>query len=158
MSETADKKNKPVKICLISSSGGHFEQLKMLQPLSQNHEVFWVTEDSDYEVSADYFMRQTRPSRIKNVFIMFINGVRSLKIWIREKPDVVITTGTLVVLPMAFLAIIFRKKLIYIETFARVYDGSRAGKLMYKYADLFIVQWETLKKVYPNAVYGGSIY
>jgi UDP-N-acetylglucosamine:LPS N-acetylglucosamine transferase len=89
---------------------------------------------------------------------MFINGVSSLKIWIKEKPDVVITTGTLVVLPMAFLAIIFRKKLIYIETFARVYDGSRAGKLMYKYADLFIVQWETLKKVYPNAVYGGSIY
>ena len=29
---------------------------------------------------------------------------------------------------------------------------------MYKFADLFIVQWETLKKVYPNAVYGGGIY
>ena len=89
---------------------------------------------------------------------MFINAIRSVKIWIREQPDYVITTGTLVVLPLAFLAKIFRKKLIYIETFARVYDGTRAGKLMYKYADLFIVQWESLKKIYPNAVYGGSIY
>lgn len=153
-----NKKNKPIKICLISSSGGHFEQLKMLAPLSQKYDVFWVTEDSDYEVPADYFMRQTRPSRIKNVVIMVINGVRSLKIWIRERPDVVITTGTLVVLPMAFLAKIFRKKLIYIETFARVYDGTRSGKLMYRFADLFIVQWESLKKIYPKAVYGGSIY
>lgn len=153
-----NKKNRPIKICLISSSGGHFEQLKMLAPLSQNYTVFWVTEDSDYEVPADYFLRQTRPSRIKNSFIMVINTIRSLRIWMKERPDVVITTGTLVVLPMAFLAKIFRKKLIYIETFARVTDGTRAGKLMYRFADLFIVQWESLKKIYPNAVYGGSIY
>ena len=29
---------------------------------------------------------------------------------------------------------------------------------MYKHADLFIIQWESLKEVYPDAVYGGSIY
>ncbi len=59
---------------------------------------------------------------------------------------------------MAFLAKLFGKKLIYIESFARVYDGSKTGKLLYKYADLFIVQWESLKEVYPKAIYGGSIY
>lgn len=154
----AKKNQKPVKICLISSSGGHFEQLKMLNPLSQHYEVFWVTEYSDYEVEADYFMRQARPGRITNLDIMFINGIRSLKIWVKERPDYVITTGTMAALPMTVLAKIFRKKLIYIETFARVYDGTQTGKLIYKYADLFIVQWETLKKIYPNAVYGGSIY
>lgn len=154
----SDKTNKPVKICLISSSGGHFEQLKMLLPLAQNHTVFWITEDSDYEVSSDYFMRQTRPSKIKTMYSMFVNTIRSIKIWIKERPDYVITTGTMAALPMAVLAKIFRKKLIYIETFARVYDGTRAGKLMYKFADLFIIQWETLKSIYPNAVYGGSIY
>lgn len=153
-----DNRNKSIKICFISSSGGHFEQLKMLSPLAQNHDVFWVTENSDYDVPTDYFLRQTRPSRLKNLGIMFLNTLASIKIWTKEKPDYVITTGTLVALPMAFLAKLFGKKLIYIETFARVYDGSRAGKLMYKFADLFIVQWETLKSIYPNAVYGGSIY
>ncbi|KNZ42037.1 hypothetical protein AKG39_08885 [Acetobacterium bakii] len=153
-----DNRNKSIKICFISSSGGHFEQLKMLSPLAQNHDVFWVTENSDYDVPTDYFLRQTRPSHIKNLGIMFLNTLSSIRIWAREKPDYVITTGTLVALPMAFLAKLFGKKLIYIETFARVYDGSRAGKLMYKFADLFIVQWETLKSIYPDAVYGGSIY
>jgi len=150
--------NKSVKICFISSSGGHFEQLKMLSPLSHHYDVFWVTENSDYDVPTDYFLRQTRPSRIKNLGIMFLNTLASIKIWVKERPDYVITTGTLVALPMAFLAKLFGKKLIYIETFARVYDGSRAGKLMYKFADLFIVQWESLKSIYPDAVYGGSIY
>lgn len=64
----------------------------------------------------------------------------------------------MVAFPMAYLAKIFRKKLIYIETFARIKDGTRTGKIMYEKADLFIIQWEDLKSVYPNAIYGGSIY
>ncbi|UJL45814.1 polysaccharide biosynthesis protein [Virgibacillus sp. NKC19-16] len=152
------KKRKTPKICLISSSGGHFEQLKMLDVLSENYDVFWVTENADYGVSADYLMRQTRPSRIANLIIMIFNFMLAIKIWMKERPDYVITTGTLVALPMAILAKVFKKKLVFIETFARIYDGTRAGKLMYKHADLFIVQWESLKEIYPEAVFGGSIY
>ena len=147
-----------LNICLISSSGGHFEQLKMLEPLSEKYNIFWVTEDADYNTSADYFVKQTRPNKWINLYIMLINFMISIKIWYKERPDFVITTGTLAAFPMAFLAKVLGKKLIYIETFARVYDGTRAGKLAYKYADLFIVQWETQKNIYPNAVYGGSIY
>ncbi len=61
-------------------------------------------------------------------------------------------------LPFCFWAKVFRKKFIFIETFARVTDASKPGKMMYKYADLFIVQWKSMLDVYPNAVYGGSIY
>ena len=149
---------KEIKICLISSSGGHFEQLRMLKPLEKNYKVFWITESTDYEAPADYYMRQTTPSKVRNMFSMLINIMKAISIWYKERPDYVITTGTLVALPMAILAKLLNKKLIYIETFARVYDGTRSGKLMYKYADLFIIQWESLKEIYPNAVYGGSIY
>lgn len=89
---------------------------------------------------------------------MIKNFAYSLKIWVKEKPDLVITTGTMVAIPLAIYSKMFNKKLIYIETYARVYDGTKAGKLMYKYADLFIIQWESLKEIYPNAIYGGSIY
>lgn len=44
----------------------------------------------------------------------------------------------MVAFPMAYLAKIFRKKLIYIETFAQISDGTRTGKKMYKKADLII--------------------
>ena len=56
------------------------------------------------------------------------------------------------------LAKLLGKKVIYIESFARVTDGNRTGKLIYKFADLFIYQWEQLAQIYPNGVYGGGIY
>ena len=38
------------KICLISSSGGHFEQLLMLRKLSEEFEIFIVTEKTKYNM------------------------------------------------------------------------------------------------------------
>ena len=146
------------KLCLISSSGGHYEQLKMLAPLAEENDVIWITERTQYKSDADYYLMQTGLTDKFFIFTMMINFLKTLMIWFKERPDYVITTGAMVVLPMAFLAKLFGKKLIYIESFARVYDGSKTGKLLYKYADLFIVQWESLKEVYPKAIYGGSIY
>jgi len=152
------KKKGRSKICLISSSGGHYEQLKMLEPLSKKHDIFWVTEETGYASKADYYLIQTGLKDKKFPLKMIINIFKTLNIWYIERPDYIITTGSIIVLPMAFLAKILRKKVIYIETFSRVYDGTRVGRLMYKYADLFIIQWESLQEIYPKAVYGGSIY
>ena len=151
-------KNTKKKICLISSSGGHYEQLRMLSPLANKHDIFWVTERTRYPSKADYYLLQTGSMDVFFMFKMIINFVKSLLIWYKERPDLVVTTGAMVVIPMVIVAKIFKKRIIYIESFARVYDASRTGRLMYKYSDLFIVQWESLKTVYPNAIYGGSIY
>jgi len=152
------KQRKRSKICLISSSGGHYEELRMLAPLSQKNDLIWVTERTDYSSNADYYLLQTGLKDKAFLLKMIVNTFKSLWIWYKERPDYVITTGTMIVLPMAFFAKLFHKKLIYIETFSRVYDGTRTGRLLYKFADLFIIQWETLKKIYPKAIYGGSIY
>lgn len=50
------------------------------------------------------------------------------------------------------------KKIIYIESFARVHNPSLTGRLVYKIADLFIVQWEDMLKVYDKAVLGGGFF
>lgn len=146
------------KICLISSSGGHYEQLKMLAPLSKDNDIFWVTEGASYTSDADYYLIQTGSKDKMFPLKMIINLLKSIRIWFIEKPDYVVTTGAMVALPMALIAKFLKKKIIYIETFARVHGGTRSGKLMYKHADLFIIQWESLREVYPNATYGGGIY
>ena len=51
-----------------------------------------------------------------------------------------------------------QKKVIYIESFARVDGSSMTGKLMKAVADLYIVQWRELLDAVPNAVYGGGIF
>ena len=146
------------KLCLISSSGGHYEQLSMLKTLEQQHDIFWVTEKTGYKGNADYYLAATGSNDIWLPIKLISICWNTLRFWLKEKPDAVITTGTLIALPVCFLAKLCGKKVIYIETFARVRDCTRAGKLMYKVADLFIYQWEYLKEFYPNGVYGGSIY
>lgn len=150
--------SKKIKLCLVSSSGGHYEQLRQLKPLLKKYNGFWVTEQTLFEADADYFLPSTGSNDKAVLWKMAVMCIKALGIWIKERPDVVITTGALIAVPFALLAKITRKKLIYIETYARVTDGSRAGKWGYKMADLFIYQWETLESIYPNGVYGGSIY
>lgn len=149
---------KKLKICMVSSSGGHFEELSMLKKLGESHDLFWVTEKTDYKGDADYYLLQTDSKDALMLFKMIGNGFKTLRFWFKEKPQVVITTGTLVALPACIMAKLTRKKVIFIESFSRIHDCTRAGKVIYKIADLFIYQWESLGEFYPNGVYGGSIF
>ena len=153
------KKSQEVpKLCLVSSSGGHWEQLQKLQPLIDEYDGFLVTEKTQFEANAKYFMLQTD---LKDKFMipkMMVNSARALRIWIKEKPDFVITTGTMVAYPLYLLAVLTHKKFVYIETFGRADMPTVAGKLMEKHSDLFIVQWKTQVKHYKKAIYGGCLY
>ena len=151
-----------LKICFISSSGGHWEELMCLKKIMNKYKSFYVTENGG----------QMNDSNLKNIYgvkkidrkekLFIINFLvlffKSLKIFLKEKPDVVITTGALVSYPICLIAKIFRKKIVYIESFARVNSRSLTGRLMYPISDLFLVQWEEMLKLYPNAKYVGGIF
>lgn len=151
-------KHKTPRLCLVSSSGGHWEQLQKLQPLIDKYDGFLVTEKTNFPANAKYFMMQTD---LKDRFMfpkMIVNGVRAIGIWIKERPDFVITTGTMVAYPFYLMAVLFHKKFVFVETFGRANMPTIAGKMMEKHSDLFIVQWETQVKHYKKAIYGGCLY
>lgn len=153
------KKEKTVpKLCLVSSSGGHWEQLQKLNVLIDKYDGFLVTEKTHFEANAKYLMKQTDLKDKMMIFKMIYNFILTIKIWIKEKPDFIITTGTMVAYPFYLLSIIFKKKFIFIETFGRANMPTVAGKMMERHSDLFIVQWETQKKHYKKAIYGGCLY
>ena len=160
MSKNSKKKhNRSPRLCFVSSSGGHWEQLQKLEPLAEKYEGFFVTERTRFdEPLAKYFMIQTDLKDKLMPFKMLRNSIVSLYIWIKERPDFVITTGTMVAYPFYILAIVFHKKFVFIETFGRANMPTVAGKRMEKHSDLFIVQWETQKKFYKKAIYGGCLY
>ena len=150
------------KICFAASSGGHFEQLSMLQPLMDEYDSIVVTENTKYKSvikgNKMYYLHQVNRKEKLMLFWMIINSIKSIKILLVEKPEVLITTGVLAMIPLSLLIKLFGKKLIYIESFAKVNSPTETGKLLYKYADQFYVQWESMKKFYPNAIYLGGIY
>jgi len=151
-------KHEVPKICFVSSSGGHWEQLQKFQSLIDKYDGFFVTEKTQFEAKARYFMLQTD---LKDKFMlpkMTVNFVRALKIWIKEKPDFVVTTGTMVAYPFYIFSVLTHKKFVFIETFGRADMATTAGKMMEKHSDLFIVQWKTQVKHYKKAIYGGCLY
>ena len=132
-------KHETPKLCLVSSSGGHWEQLKRLQPLIDKYEGFYVTEKTQFESSAKYMMIQTDLKDKLMIFKMIVNSCRALKIWIKEKPDFVITTGTMVAYPFYLLCRLTRKKFVFIETFGRADMPTVAGKIMEKHCVLYLI-------------------
>ncbi|MBR5799307.1 MAG: polysaccharide biosynthesis protein [Lachnospiraceae bacterium] len=151
-----------MKICFTASSGGHLEEIKCLFPVAEGCDSFLITEKSGdvKTVCTDntYYLRQT--NRREPLF--FIHCLRILrqvsKILKKEKPDYVISTGALITYLVCIVAKMRKIKIIYIETFARVDRPSLTGRFMYPIADLFLVQWEELKKVFPDAVYVGGVF
>lgn len=150
------------KICFAASSGGHYEQLLMLKPLMEKYDSFIVTEATEYLSKVKgikmYYMKQVNRREKSFIFRMIGNIFRSIKVYHKEKPDVVICTGVLAMIPMCIIAKLHKKKLIYIESFAKVTSATLSGKFLYKYADRFYVQWPEMKEIYPNAIYIGGIY
>lgn len=151
------------KICLISSSGGHFEQLLMLRKLEENHDIFITTEKTKYnknDKKIKYFVMQVNRKELLFILKIGLIFIKSLFIFMIEKPDVIISTGVLAAMPMLFIGRFFKKKVIYIESFAKINSRTMTGNLIYKkhIADRFYVQWESMKEFYPDAIYKGGIY
>ena len=150
------------KICFVASSGGHLEQVKQLKLVAERYDHYYVVT----ETKATRQMRQrryivsdlVRKNKVVRLLRMMRMMAEQFVIFAKERPDVVVTTGAAVAIPTCLIGKLFRKKVIYIESFARISTPNKTGLLIYKFADLFIIQWEALRQYYPNAIYGGSIY
>jgi hypothetical protein len=59
---------------------------------------------------------------------------------------------------MCYLGKLAGAKIIFIESFANLNTKTLSGRLVYPLADKFIVQWESTKSLYKNAILGGWIY
>ena len=153
---------KQLKLIFAASSGGHLEQLLMLKPLMEKYDSVFVTEKTEYNVGKTdvktYYLSQINRKELLFLPKLIGNTFRSLRIIIKERPKVMITTGVLAIVPLALLMKLFGGKLIYLESFAKVTSKTLSGKLLYRFADRFYVQWEEMLKLYPNAIYKGGIY
>lgn len=160
------KNNIPKKVLFISSTGGHLSEMLMLSPMFKKYDYHIVTEKTKsnlflldkYPGKVDFLVYGTKTHVITYPFKLLYNSMKSLYLYFKFKPDAIITTGTHTAGPMCCIGKIFGSKIIYIETLANIKTKTSTGRLIYKFADLFIVQWEDMLKIYPKAKYGGWIY
>ena len=153
------------RVIFTSSAGGHFSELCELSELMERYNSFLITED--HEMMKEY--KKTNKSRswympagtkehlFKFLYNFPINIFKSFKAYLKVKPDVIIATGAHTTVPICYIAKLFGKKVIFIETFANITTKTLSGKLVYPIADLFLVQWEEMLELYPKAKYRGGL-
>ena len=150
------------KICFTASLGGHLEEISRLVDLKDQFEIFLVTEKGEFAelnfCKSIYYLSQMNRKEILFIPKFMKIFFQSFHILLKEKPHGIISTGALITVPICLLGKLMGKRVIYIESFARVDSSSLTGKLMYRIADLFIVQWEELLELFPKAIYGGGIF
>ena len=154
------------KVLFISSTGGHLNELLQLSPLFEKYDYNIITEKDKANLSLKekygnrlYFLPYgTRAKLFSYIFKYLFLCIKTVYLYLKLRPKVIITTGTHTAGPMCILGKLCGSKIIYIETFANRNRKTATGRLIYPIADLFIVQWEEMLKIYPKAVYGGSIY
>lgn len=156
-------KQENIKVCLTSSSGGHFMQLKQLFKMTQKYNTFIFTEKNEIAkgYSKKYKMSYLKQQERKNagfIFEFIYNLLKAFWVVFYKNPDVVISTGAGATTFVCLFVKLFGGKVIYIESFAKINSRTITGKIVYKFADEFYVQWEEMKKLYPKAHYNGGIY
>lgn len=149
-------------VVFVASAGGHLTQIMMLSPIFKKYNSYLITEKTPIKIAANipvkFVLYCSRKQPIPYFFKSIINICKSFYLFATINPDVIITTGTHTAAPLCLLGWIFRRKVIYIESFAKNSSPTLAGHLLYPFVDVFIVQWKNMKKFYPKAKYFGGIY
>lgn len=153
------------KILVMLGMGGHTSQtLKLLELLGSNYQYEYIVGHDD-QTSIKKIKFKGKIYRMKNprlmkhnsllpvFFNMFPTTLDAIRILSKSKPHAILSAGPSFSIPTFWIAKLFRIKTIFIESWVRVHHKSLTGKLVYPITDLFIVQWKTMKKVYPKAIF-----
>lgn len=149
-----------MKVCFITSSGGHLTHLLQLKKWWDDKERFWVTfekEDSKSILKDEkkYWCYFPTNRNIKN---LIKNTFLAIKILFKEKPDIIVSTGAAPAIPFFYIGKILGSKVVYIEVYDRINKPTITGKIVYPISDLFILQWEEQKKFYPKGKVLGGLF
>jgi UDP-N-acetylglucosamine--N-acetylmuramyl-(pentapeptide) pyrophosphoryl-undecaprenol N-acetylglucosamine transferase len=151
-----------VKLCLAASGGGHVRQLLDLEPVWSRHDHFFVTEQTALGESIaknhrthylpHFALGQAKlgaplrmlGSAIKSLFA-------SIAIMVRERPDVVISTGAGAVIFPVLLGRLIGAHVVVVESFARFDHPSLFFRMTAPIAHDLVIQSKNLASAYPRA-------
>lgn len=146
-----------MKIALVCSHGGHLTEMLFLMGAFEGNDIFFVTYKSSRTAQLNfkkYLINNIGTDPCKMASALF----RIAKIFIIERPDIVVSTGSEIAIPAFYLAKLLKIKTIFIESWCRVKMPSGTGKMVYNISDIFLVQWPEVLNAYgPKAQYMGAV-
>ncbi len=145
-----------MRICLVSSCGGHLAELLALQPAYKQYDhVYVINERIPLPHAMEgrtYVIRHGERN-----LIAFLNVWEAWRIIRRVRPSVILTTGASPGVAFALVGKLFRIPTIFVEISAQVTTPSATGRMMARLADTCFYQWPSLARYFPRGVYGGLL-
>lgn len=130
--------------------------MQQLLPAFAPHETFYFCYDAATTRGLPNAVRV--PNMARNPLEFAKNLLRLWRLFRRERPELVVSTGAEIAIPAVCVAKLLRIPVIYVECGAQVRTPSGSGRVIYHLADAFFVQWPELLGAYgPRARYAGSL-
>jgi UDP-N-acetylglucosamine:LPS N-acetylglucosamine transferase len=135
------------KVLAVASGGGHWVQLRRLAPALAGCDITYVTTIPSYRGDVgDARFYVVKDANRWNKPGLIIQGLQLAWILIRERPDIVISTGA----APGYIAVRLGKWLgaraVWIDSIANAEQLSLSGQKIGKHADLWLTQWPHLAR------------
>jgi UDP-N-acetylglucosamine:LPS N-acetylglucosamine transferase len=157
-----------LKILVVLGEGGHTKQLlTLIDLLGDNYKYEYILTKED-NLSANqikyngpiYRLRRPRGKNTKLIKVFLrtiIVSIKSFFILLGNRPDAILSNGPAISVPVSIIGKLLGIKIIFVESASRITSLSFSGRIMYRWADLFFIQWPQLKRQFPMARYAGRL-
>jgi UDP-N-acetylglucosamine:LPS N-acetylglucosamine transferase len=135
------------RILAVSSGGGHWVELLRLCEAFAGHDLALATVGAANRIDAGYARFYTLRDVTRWNKIHWPAAILGL-LWVllRERPEIVVSTGALPGYFALRLAKLFGARTIWVDSLANVDELSMSGRMIGKHADLWLTQWRHLEK------------
>ena len=146
-----------IKVALVASVGGHTTELLALRQAYEPHPHFYIfNEDIPFEAAAGVpvysVVHSERDARV------LYNVWEFLRIFRKERPTVMLSTGAGQAVPAAIAARMCGMRVLFVDSVAAVERLSLTGVLMQVLSDGMWVQWPHLAEGREGVQCQGSIF
>jgi UDP-N-acetylglucosamine:LPS N-acetylglucosamine transferase len=146
------------KVLAVASGGGHWVQLSRLAPAFRDHDVTFVTTLPGVEAPLKgYDVAIVRDASRSAKFDLIVLIYQMIRLIVKNRPDVVITTGAAPGVIALRIAKLFGAKTIWLDSIANVEEVSMSGRLAKTSADLWLTQWAHLVDKNPGLQFKGAV-
>jgi UDP-N-acetylglucosamine:LPS N-acetylglucosamine transferase len=148
-----------MKICLVASAGGHLSQLLRTAESWQHYDVCCVTTT---ETVTEKLRRYGKAYSVgecnrRQPIRVLAALVRCVYLVLRERPDVIISTGAAAGCMCCFVGKHIGAKIVWIDSITNVRKLSLSGWLVRRISNVFLVQWPELTRKYKGVEYVGEL-
>ena len=145
------------RVLAVASGGGHWQQMMLMRPAFDGHEVTYVTTMEGLPEQFGATPAHIVPDCNRHEWLSTLRCMVALSsLILRKRPHVVMSTGALPGVIALTLGKLVRARTIWVDSMANAERMSSSGKMARHVADLWLSQWEHVAEE-TGAGYAGSV-